>query len=178
MRALARRRSFNHRFNNIGGTIDVRSGTFLLQGTSGAPYPTHTGGNFNVAAGAFLDLTNAGGIQVFTGNYTGSGEGLVRVTGVVNTGGAITVGAGGANFDFPPGMLHWIEGVIDGIEGPFTNRGSMTVDVNTTVAFNPWVRLRGTLNNAGTILHVDDGIISIDGDSGLGKITDLVGRSV
>jgi YD repeat-containing protein len=167
--------SLNHRFNNVGGTIDVRSGTFLLQGTSGAPYPTHTGGTFNVAAAAFLDLTNAGGTQFFTGNYTGSGEGMVRITGVVNTGSAITIGAGGANFDFPPGLLHWIEGVIDGREDPFTNRGSMIVDVNTTVAFNPWVRLRGTLNNAGTILHLGGGILSISGESGLGNITNLAG---
>ena len=166
---------FNHRFNNVGGTIDVRSGTFLLQGTSGAPYPTHTGGTFNVAAGAFLDLTNLGGIQVFTGNYTGSGAGLVRITGVINTGSAITVGPGGANFDFPPGMFQWIEGVINGIDGPFTNRGIMTVDVNTTVSLNPYVRLRGTLRNEGTILHVDDGIVAIDGDSGLGNITNLAG---
>ena len=146
-----------------------------MRGTGSAPYPTHTGGNFTVAAGAFLDLSNADGIQVFTGNYTGSGEGMVRFIGVVNTGNAITIGPGGANFDFSPGLLNWIEGVIDGHAAPFTNRGSMTVDVNTTVAFNPWVRLKGALHNAGTILHVEDGIISIDGESGVGKITNLAG---
>src|SRR5262245_50972466 len=100
---------------------------------------------------------------------------MVRITGVVNTGGAITVGSGGATFDFPPGLLNWIEGVIDAREAPFTNRGALTVDVNTTVAFNPYVRLRGTLNNAGTILHVGDGIIGIAGESGLGNLTNLAG---
>jgi hypothetical protein len=168
-------RTLNNLFNNQGGTIDIRTGGFLLQGASGAPFPTHTGGNFLVAAGAFLDLINDRGTQVLTGNFTGSGEGVVRITGVVNTGFAVTVGTGGATFDFPPGLLNWVEGVIDAREAPLTNRGSMTVDVNTSVGLNPFVRLKGTLQNAGTILHVDDGILSIDGENGLGNVTNLAG---
>ena len=64
-------------------------------------------------------------------------------------------GPGERPSDFPPGLLHWIGGVIDAREAPFTNRGTMTVDVDTTVGFNPFVRFRGTLNNAGTIVHVE-----------------------
>ncbi|MHB8954814.1 MAG: RHS repeat-associated core domain-containing protein [Pirellulaceae bacterium] len=161
-----------HRFNNLGGTIDVRTGTFLLRGTTGAPYPTHTGGTFTVAADAFLDLDNGAGIQVFTGNYTGSGAGMVRIVGVVNTGKAITVGAGGAAFDFPPGLLHWTGGVIDALQAPLTNRGSMTVNVDPV---NPFVRLRGILNNVGTLVHLGDGVISINGENGLGNLTNLAG---
>lgn len=161
---------FGNRLNNLGGTIDVRSGTFLLQGNSSVNFTTHTGGNFIVAGGAFLDLTNMGGNQVFTGSYTGSGEGLVRMIGTNGTGAAFTVGAGGATFNFPPGLLHWRHGIIDGRVAPLLNRGSMTI-----IGFGDAGQrqtLLGTLNNAGTILHEGNAALWLQGIS-QGNLTNL-----
>src|SRR5262249_34842845 len=64
---------FSTTFRNEGAKIDVQTGTLQL-----ASHGTSAGGTFTVAAGAVLDLTGGQDVH-YTGNYTGSGLGSVRV---------------------------------------------------------------------------------------------------
>src|SRR5262249_54161400 len=81
--------------NNNGGVIDAEAGTLVVTGA------THTGGTFSAGSTngvqAILNLT---GSHTFTGTYTGSGGGLVQLAG-----NRFTVGAAGASFNFPAGLL-------------------------------------------------------------------------
>ncbi len=94
--------SGNIAFNNAGGTVDNQTGTLSLIGG------TSQGGNFKAAANTLLDLNGADN-TTFTGTFTGSGAGTVRISG-----GTITIGAAGATFNFPSGLLQWTGGTIDG----------------------------------------------------------------
>ncbi len=102
-------------FSNLGGTVDARVGMLSLV-SSGAS----TGGTYNAAAGATIDLGGLGGSGSLTGRYTGSGGGIVQIDNA-NFG---LINADGAVFDFPPGLLRWIRG---GVRGTFTNAGSLTI---------------------------------------------------
>jgi hypothetical protein len=120
---------FRVAFNNQGGTVNVQEGTLRL-GIAG----TSTGGEFNAtAAGAILDLSG----HTLRGRFTGSGAGTVQIDGPT------TIGAGGATFDFSPGLLQWTRGALIG--DALTNVGSLSLSVPNTK------ELRLTLNNAGTI---------------------------
>jgi hypothetical protein len=88
-------------FSNEGGTIDVKSGTLQISGplNHGMIGGLSTGGVFTVAAGAALDLSGPGNTVRYSGTYTGSGAGAVRVRA-----GVLEVGTTGATFNFPPGL--------------------------------------------------------------------------
>jgi RHS repeat-associated protein len=127
-------------FDNLGGTLDIRSGTFTTNDYYATVADTFTGGTFLVAAGATLNLT---GSPTFTGTFTGSGAGTVAWTGTF-----LTAGAGGATFNFPAGLFQWTSGnTIDGGPNGLTNLGTITL----TGASNKF--LSHVLNNAGTILN-------------------------
>jgi RHS repeat-associated protein len=141
-------------FNNAGGTITVNSGQLTLDdGTS-------TGGTYNVAATAVLDLTG-GGTQNYTGTFTGSGAGTVRLgSGIIN------VTLTDATFNFPAGLFQWTGGTLQGDTltntGTITLSGAATKSLATTALNNPGtIAVTGTgffdagnsavLNNAGTL---------------------------
>ncbi len=96
----------------LGGTINVESGTLLLEAAS----VTGSDVSFTVAAGATVNLSG----PAYTGSFTGSGGGTVGF-------GTLSVGSGGATFDFPAGMFQWDGGFVDG-PGSLTNSGAMTLD--------------------------------------------------
>jgi len=130
--------SFNGvQFQNDAGTlIDVTAGSLQLN-TSGIL----AGGTINAAPGTSVILN---GINfATTGNFTGTGGGQVNLTG-----GTLTLGVGGASFNFPAGYLNWSGSAI--VEnGTLTNSGFIQL-VEGTPQLND-----ATLDNAGTI--VDSG---------------------
>jgi hypothetical protein len=101
-------------FNNLGGVIDVASGTLII--ASG----THTGGAFKTASpGGVQSVIKFTGSHTITGIYVGSGSGLVQLAG--SSSGQVVVtqhldddldlstfqlgsfGFGRMNFDIPAG---------------------------------------------------------------------------
>jgi hypothetical protein len=152
-------------FSNLGGTLAADSGTLQLvtSDTLGAS----TGGTFDAAKGAVLDLVGGGSeisTNVFSGSYTGSGQGTVLI-GV----GAFIVGAGGVTFDFPPGLLQWGGNDISTINlqgGTLTNTGYLTLsntgpDDLDSVALNGNSQPGGTLINRGTIIQQGGGDLKL-----------------
>ncbi|HZU35421.1 MAG TPA: hypothetical protein VFA18_05915, partial [Gemmataceae bacterium] len=99
-----------------------------------------TGGVFDVSPGAVLDLTggDSNGVH-YSGNYTGSGGGVVTVGN-----GRLDIDAGGATFNFPAGMFQWGGGDIDTTNASLTNTGAMIVGGGRLLG-------NGTFFNAGTI---------------------------
>jgi hypothetical protein len=87
-------------FNHGGGTVDVETGTVVLNGGGSS-----TGGTFLVAGGRSLIL---GGSFTYTGAYDGSGAGTVQLNGT------LTIGADGAAFNFPANLFQWVGGSITG----------------------------------------------------------------
>ena len=134
-------------FRNEGGIINVQTGTLELVPNNGT---NSTGGTFNVAAGAVLDLTTQS-TGVYTGTYTGAGGGTVRLRllGFFDQGFGLNVA--GATFNFPTGMFQWLGGTLDGGAAGFNNTGSITL------AGPALKSLRGVLNNVGTIVHAGTG---------------------
>ena len=96
--------------NLDGGTIDVESGTLLVQSTN----CTWTGGGTLTAAlAATLQLAPAAGNGLtLAGTYTGSGGGQVQFSS-----GTLVTGTGGATFNFPQGLFQWTGGTIGSTSG-------------------------------------------------------------
>ncbi len=115
---------------NADGTVAVDAGTLTLDSAG-----TDSGQTFSLAAGTALDLSNTSfvGVQSSTG------------AGTIDFGGGAT-GAGGATFDFAPGILSWTTGVIDARLGTLTNAGSLALSGADTKQFGG-----GDLVNTGTI---------------------------
>jgi len=130
------------RFNNNSGTVDMLTGTLNL--FSGG---TSTGGIFTVASGASL-LFNVV-THVFSGAYSGSGTGLIQLTGTIQ------INANGATFNFTGGGFQWSSGTISG-PGALTNTGNF----NMTGPFsNKILRGGATINNSGTVTWTSTGTI-------------------
>ncbi len=158
-------------FSNAGGTIDVRSGTLALGSNGGQS----TGGNFQVATGATLDLANSadtsGNVVVsYGGLYTGSGGGTVQLAGnvLVATGSGIT-------FDLPAGMFQWTGGGIAAGTAGVHNVGAIDIAGSATKTLGGTLRNDGTINLKAGTLQFDDlglgtldnhGLIDIEGDFG------------
>lgn len=127
-------------FNNksINGVIDVRFGSITLNRGSSS------GGTFNVATGAVLDLTGgSSNANTLVGTYTGSGGGNVQLSS-----GSLATGLGGATFNFPAGYFRWRGGSINSaITRLFNNTGSISITDDSTHDFT------GIFNNSGSIIH-------------------------
>jgi RHS repeat-associated protein len=148
---------------NVGGTIDVRTGEFLLKGFVN-PALAHTGGDFRVAHNAVLELGDSTSRGVFQGSYTGSGDGVVRFeTGI------LAAGTGGATFNFSTGLFQWTGGLMDGRTAPLTNDGSMAL-LNVGLQ-QP--QLEGALNNAGAIAMVGQTTLVLGNEGQRGVLTNL-----
>jgi RHS repeat-associated protein len=123
-----------------------------------------TGGTFNVANGATLDLANGGGEvdnNAFAGSYTGSGPGLVLISGT------LVIGSGGATFNVP--LIQW-QGDINLQGNTLTNAGGVVTLINQPghaayleAANNTNNNLGGTLINQGTIIQQGGGDLGLYG---------------
>ncbi len=101
-------------FSNVGGTIQVDSGTLVLPGSG----VSTGGGIFNVAVGATLDLNGGGTNANFVGTYTGGGGGTVLFAGgQINNNDLLT-------FNFPGAMFQWTAG---GMQVGLINSGTMNL---------------------------------------------------
>jgi hypothetical protein len=117
-------------FVNTGGRVEGHAGSLRLVLSTNT---TYTGGTFDVGEGDLVDLVSngtAGNPPVFTGTWTGSGRGTVRL----ETG--IEVGAAGATFDFP-GPVDPPSGnagqVISHLTGAENGLSDITAPVNSLV---------------------------------------------
>ena len=153
---------------NDSGTFNVASGTLTLQPTSG----TFAGGAsplFNVADGAVVNLLN-GGSATFTGTISGVPTGPAQ-TGIVQfNNGTLTIGSGGATFDFPTGMFQWSGGHIDVSAGSLTNANALTLTGSGTQdLFGGTVpNINGNaLINQGTIVQAGPSNLTLTGDAWL-----------
>jgi RHS repeat-associated protein len=139
-------------FNNNGGTIDAESGILVIQGG------THTGGTFMAGSAngvqAMLQFT---GSQTFTGTYTGSGTGIVQLNGP-GAPNKFVIGPSGATFNFPPGLLQWKGGIIDGGSAGLTNLGTFTLVEGGSHAI-----LENNITNAGSFVQSGVSTLGIGG---------------
>jgi hypothetical protein len=153
---------------NLGGMIDVRSGTLAVASPVdiNGQGPSWTGGTFQVAQGAFLDWIGEDNFKRYSleGNYSGSGEGKVQLVS-----GRLKFAGAGSTFDFVPGLFEWTGNFteIDGGPGGLTNLGMITL------AGTGEKRLSRALNNAGTIVHGGTGALVT---SSAGALTNLPGQ--
>ncbi|MHB1560310.1 MAG: carboxypeptidase regulatory-like domain-containing protein, partial [Isosphaeraceae bacterium] len=140
-------------FNNQGGTVAADSGTLSLAGGG-----TSTGGTYNAASGATIDLADHTQ-STLTGTYTGSGAGAVNVGN-----NALNIGQAGATFDFPPGLFQWSSGNINVATGDtLTNTGSITINDSQQVQLGSGSGYvgGGTLDNQGIIFQTGSGGLSV-----------------
>jgi len=142
-------------FNNLGGTIEVDSGTLVLSIANGYTdngEGSSSNGTFVVAAGAVLDLTG-GSSPSWAGQMTGSGAGTVLL-------GSGSITASNVTLDFPSNMFQWSGGTL---AGTMTN-----VDTVQLLGANPSV-----LGNPG--IFVNQGLVQEAGSGGLDFYTCGVG---
>jgi hypothetical protein len=141
-------------FDNLGGTLDAASGTLSLA-NSGAS----EGGTYNAAANAEIDLTGSQ-TPILEGTYTGTGAGVVALTG-----GDLRIGTNGATFNFPAGLFQWTGGNLNLYGATLTNTGWIGISTSgllhsyggpsTPAAF---VNL-GTVTQTGGSVSVADGVV-------------------
>ncbi|WP_243655779.1 RHS repeat-associated core domain-containing protein [Roseateles saccharophilus] len=149
-------------FSNAGGTIDVRTGTLALGSNGGQS----TSGNFQVATGAKLDLTNSadtsGNVVVsYGGLYTGGGGGTVQLAGNV-----LASSGTGATFNLPAGMFQWTGGGIAGGAVGVRNLGTIDISGSATKTLGGTLRNDGTINlKAGGLQFDDLGVGTLDNHS-------------
>jgi len=110
---------------------------------------------FNVAQGATLDLTGGQNVT-YTGSFKSSGAGTITLDG-----GTLSIGIGGATFDFPDGMFQWSGGVIDGGLGVLTNTGT----INLVGSNLKELAFDATLDNFGTIVQTGSGNLYLHSDN-------------
>ncbi len=139
-------------FNN-SAAVAVQNGALNFAGGTATD-----GSNYSVAAGTALDLVANNGTLTVSGTLSGTGAGIVTLSG-----GTVVVPAAGATFQFDPGILQWTGGTIfttDG--GTLTNTGDMTITgandkaLNTDTPQNDHIF---TLDNEGTMLWAGTGRI-------------------
>ena len=155
------------KFNNQGGTVEVDSGTlqFPLNQTS-----TSTGGVFNVAAGALLDLGDG---EHFTGTYTGSGAGTVQLSTGTDPNNLYSDNVTGMILNFPGSLFQWTGGTIGSYQGGnlVTNTGTINLsggDTKTTLA---------VFTNAATMIQAGAGAFNIGVNNSGGSFTNAAGAT-
>ncbi len=133
------------------GGLEVDGGTTLISGgpVSGAG----TGATFNVAQGADLDLTG-GHTVTYTGAYSGTGPGTVSLAS-----GTLSVGAGGATFNFPGALLQWTGGSLGVGSAGLTNAGTINVSGGSK-------SIAGEVTNEGQIAVATTSALTLSGTYG------------
>ena len=151
-------------FDNQGGTVAADSGTLSLAGGGSS-----TGGTYDPASGATIDLADGSAQPTLTGTYTGSGAGTVNVGG-----GALAIGQASATFDFPTGLFQWSSGGINCSTGrTLTNTGSITVNDAQPAQFgsgNSYVG-GGTLINQGILFQTGSGGLEVSEGAAIDNAT-------
>jgi RHS repeat-associated protein len=140
-----------------GGVVNVQSGEINLAAGTSSPFniPGATGGVWNVAAGALLEISRdvvTNNSYTLTGYFTGSGPGVVRIRGYLSNGNAPA-----PVFDFPEGALEITDGSY--LYGEYVNDGYLHL------VGSGEMRLRGTLTNNGVIRHSGGGPFRLYGFS-------------
>jgi hypothetical protein len=125
-------------FDNVGGQIQVDTGTLYLNGGG-----TSSNAIFNVALGATLDLTG-GSSPVWAGAISGSGAGTVALAeGTLTASPSLTL-------DFTNRLFQWGGGTLQGV---VTNLGLVTVsgtNVSTLIGANTTFVNEGTVQQTGS----------------------------
>jgi hypothetical protein len=135
-------------FNNLGGTVDVETGTLTLANNGHS-----LGGTWTVANGATLDVTG-GANPSWGGHMTGTGSGQVLLShGTLSA-------APSLDLDFADHLFQWAGGKLT---GPVTNLSVITVSgTNTSV-------LTAELDNLGLVRHTGTGGLGLS-ESGAGAL--------
>jgi hypothetical protein len=139
-------------FNNVGGRIEIDSGTLSLVGTSGEA-SISSNGVFEVAKDAVLHLAG-NNVNVFNGRYEGAGEGSVEMSL-----GTIKLGTDfhDVTFAFGGGGFVWKGGSIEPVLGALVNEGHFTVDGESMK------NLGGqAFRNQGTVVHKGTGHLNLE----------------
>lgn len=127
-------------FNNLGGVVDVQSGTLTLAGGG-----TSFNGIFTASTGAVLDLTG-GSTHSYSGAFSGSGGGRVELSG-----GRIQ-SVPSVTFNFPSNVFQWTGGTLS---GPLTNLNRIILSGTNTKALN------GALYNRGLLRQTNNGNLNV-----------------
>ncbi len=161
--------TFNGTFNNLGGTIQIDNGSLTIS-AGGA----NTGGTFITGVGSTINLSNS---ATYTGTYTGEAGGSVALSN------NLIVGAGGATFDFAPGVFTWTTPTVKGgtltvnrqvtgvnsltvfndagliVNGTFSGQAGGSVKAGATLS----VSAAGTLSGSSTVNVENQGHLAVDG---------------
>lgn len=136
--------SFSQDFNNLGGSIEVDSGTLVMAGGG-----TSSNATFTVETGAVCDLTG-GSSPNWSGVMTGSGAGQVQFNN-----GSIYPGNLPITLNFQAGLFQWTGGQLRGV--------ATNVNAVTLVATNYPQLVNTTFYNAGVFLQTNGGTLNNDG---------------
>ena len=151
-------------FNNNGGTIDVRTGTFSPVGGG-----SDSGGTLLVSPGAVLDLSGGSSFS-YSGTVKGSGGGTILLRN-----GSIVVS--GTTFNFDPGMLQWTGGSINGTQLTITQtlhwtsgtaNASITIDGPVTIDGVGTKVIQGSLDSVSSMSWTRD-VITVNHGATLGN---------
>jgi hypothetical protein len=135
--------------------VDVESGTFKMTVDLSS---TVTNGTITVASGAVLDLTGGQAVN-YTGVFVGSGDGTVQLNGGIAKIVA-TSDSSSATFNFPPGMLRWLAGILTiNPDASLTIAGTMTLANVSEVNVNGG----GPFIDAGTLIESGAGGLRVTG---------------
>ena len=148
-------------FKNVGGTIQVDTGTLVLPG-SGA---STGGGLFQVATGATLDLTGGAGNLSFDGTYSSAGGGTVLFSG-----GTISANVG-LTLNFPGNMFQWTGGAFgaDNTNAKVINLAGSGAKSLGRLTNNGTINFGGTgaLNIGDTLTNSSSGTITLLSDASM-----------
>lgn len=143
-------------FNNLGGLVDVESGTLTLANNG-----TSSGGVFIAAANAALDITG-GQSPTWSGLMNGQGAGAVLLaSGTLNASPSLAL-------NFTNGLFQWTGGSLIGV----------TTNLGTMMFSGPGSRrLLGQFLNANLIRHTGAGALALS-ETGSGTLfRNLVGAT-
>lgn len=167
-------------FNLTGGTVQVEAGSIALSRGN------NRGGTYIAAAGSFIDLTGGSNAAAFTGTYTGSGAGHLRLStgsllvGILGDQGALP----GPVFHFPDGFFEWRGGrIATGRSDSFSNTGFLQIidqpkSLVTTLLNSGTIRLSGGNLNIDSSMRLDNlagGTIDVQSDFFVGQSTERGG---
>lgn len=143
-------------FNNLGGLIDVKSGTLVLQNNGSS-----SNGTITVSAGAILDITGGQG-PTWAGRMTGRGLGTVSLLGgTLNASPSLTM-------DFTNNLFQWTSGTISG-----------AVSNVNVVSFSGTDnrRIIGRFDNYGLVRHTGVGTLGLSQAAGGALFRNLRGAT-
>ena len=126
-------------FLNYGATVEVDSGTLVLNGDSGGYF---TNSSFIVGSGATLAFSISNNATEIEGTLTGSGGGTV----LVNDG--MVYSYSPTTLNFPGAMFQWAGGSLGNNSSPLlTNAG--TINISGTAGVRGWLGNNGIMIQSG-----------------------------